>query len=414
MVAAILSGGMGLAPPRVFDCPAPATQCSWPDHTTLAMCNTYEDLTTITTTNCMRKRGIVTDQEGEPSNEPEQVVVDCLYDFPGRRPWESPISARWRGGEEAPNNFSTYSVTPFSSKFAISDTNVFGSYNSSLLFFSLERSQDVVYVEDPSQIPFRMSRAEWYLCEQAFQMVTATPQAGLHIEKTTEQPVSATGTSYVLFNSTLPSGATNPAVANISTYQSPATKNEYYTDSSALSTLMDEIGWWSEGNLSVTCYHPQPLSTCDMMASVSSGPMLAMHMSRTADLAGLVANITAAINVQMRTADPGDNANLTVLAGDALSLQTYITVRWQWLVLPVGELVLTIALLALTVGVTWRQPIFKTSILALLVHGLGNDWEPRELEVDQPETIDKLEAWAKGKKAKLGQDGDGLLKFVRC
>ncbi|KAK4207276.1 hypothetical protein QBC37DRAFT_98918 [Rhypophila decipiens] len=56
----------------------------------------------------------------------------------------------------------------------------------------------------------------------------------------------------------------------------------------------------------------------------------------------------------------------------ALVTETYIRVRWQWLILPILETVLTAGMLIITIVVDRRSgyPLLKSSSLGLLFYGL--------------------------------------------
>lgn len=61
--------------------------------------------------------------------------------------------------------------------------------------------------------------------------------------------------------------------------------------------------------------------------------------------------------------------------GTAFRMQTIVRARWLWATFPVVLLALTVAFLLATVLVTFRNkvPIWKSSSLASLLHGLDDD-----------------------------------------
>lgn len=66
-----------------------------------------------------------------------------------------------------------------------------------------------------------------------------------------------------------------------------------------------------------------------------------------------------------------DNANNTMLAGDAIGAEIYIKVHWGWLACPLVVVVLVACLLVVSiVKNTSRLLLLKSSLLALLFHGL--------------------------------------------
>jgi hypothetical protein len=54
----------------------------------------------------------------------------------------------------------------------------------------------------------------------------------------------------------------------------------------------------------------------------------------------------------------------------------------------------------------------KTSVIAFLIHGLDG-WEPNELEVEPPETVERLTHLSEGMVAKFRQNDDGISKIAR-
>ena len=139
----------------------------------------------------------------------------------------------------------------------------------------------------------------------------------------------------------------------------------------------------------------------------------------TADLAKFTSDLADTFTYQIMSglnttdpADAGDNANRTVLKGEAHFNENYIEVRWPWLIVPLLETLLACILLVATIVVTWNEVIFKTSLAALLVHGLDG-WSEVETDVSAPETAEKLEKMTKHMSAVLEQDPGGRLKFVR-
>ncbi|KAF2811957.1 uncharacterized protein BDZ99DRAFT_461906 [Mytilinidion resinicola] len=132
------------------------------------------------------------------------------------------------------------------------------------------------------------------------------------------------------------------------------------------------------------------------------------------NLSAFTENLAATLTTQIRNAPSagGDNANATTFRGTAQASTTYVEVRWQWLILPVAETLLTAVLFVISVAMTRHLPLLKTSVIALLSHGLDGCWED-ELETTSPETAEKLEDLAKGLSASFQPNSQGQLRFVR-
>lgn len=67
----------------------------------------------------------------------------------------------------------------------------------------------------------------------------------------------------------------------------------------------------------------------------------------------------------------GDNR--TAVAGRALRQESYVKARWAWAILPIALVVLASCFMITTLVLTARHdvPIWKSSALATLAHGLG-------------------------------------------
>jgi hypothetical protein len=84
-------------------------------------------------------------------------------------------------------------------------------------------------------------------------------------------------------------------------------------------------------------------------------------------------NLATTLSSLMRSNTQGDNANATVVYGDAFVSDSFFHVQWAWLTVILVEVTLTAALLWVTIARSSRDPVLKTSNVALLVYGL-NGW----------------------------------------
>jgi hypothetical protein len=91
------------------------------------------------------------------------------------------------------------------------------------------------------------------------------------------------------------------------------------------------------------------------------------------DLEVSFSNLATTLSSLMRSDTQGDNANATVVYGDAFVSDSFFLVRWAWLTVMLVEVTLTAALLWVTVARSSRDPVLKTSNVALLTYGL-NGW----------------------------------------
>jgi hypothetical protein len=108
------------------------------------------------------------------------------------------------------------------------------------------------------------------------------------------------------------------------------------------------------------------------------------------------------------------NMNATILNGTAIREDTFVHVRWYWLVLPVSLTVLGIVLLVLAIVVNRgsEKPLLKSSALASMFHPLEG-FTPDEMEIREPENAAALSRMAKGMKVQLRADRKNILKFEK-
>lgn len=95
----------------------------------------------------------------------------------------------------------------------------------------------------------------------------------------------------------------------------------------------------------------------------------------------------------------------TTANGTVLSAKVYVTVNWLWITLPAALVVLSVTFLLLTILTNRRQRLrlWKTSLLAVLFHGLDG-WTSMD---DKHATVSQMERTAQGLEVKLETPGDG-------
>ncbi|KAI1378074.1 hypothetical protein F4677DRAFT_443988 [Hypoxylon crocopeplum] len=141
-----------------------------------------------------------------------------------------------------------------------------------------------------------------------------------------------------------------------------------------------------------------------------SGDVDIANFLSTTDFANFTSNLATTLTNQIRSANPGDNRNETLLYGKALVNEIYIHARWLWAAFPSTITILTEILLVISIAITRDEPLYKGSALALLFHGLG-DWP--DINVQELETAEELESTAKHMSTRLMEDREGGLKFMK-
>jgi hypothetical protein len=228
----------------------------------------------------------------------------------------------------------------------------------------------------------------FYWCAQTFRNVTAIPRqlsiGSVDVEELGEK-------EYHIGDG-----------CSCTTLSSPSTGTNYTVDSTLAMYLMDYLSFiLTQAVINVAPYSPRLDAPVDLA-----------NYLYTTDFQNFTVNLATTLTNQIRSTDPGDNKNATIRRGTAYSKETYIHVRWPWAILPTATIIITSVLLATAILLTRKHPLFKSSGLALLFHGLEDNWP--EVHVDQLETAEKVESVAKSMKAQfISCDTDPLLKFRR-
>lgn len=112
------------------------------------------------------------------------------------------------------------------------------------------------------------------------------------------------------------------------------------------------------------------------------------------------------------------NPQVENFSGQAFGQITYVRVRWEWLIMPLSIVLLSMLFLVLTVAQNRNgDHRFKSSILAALFHGLEG-WNADELRVekrkgDKKERDSTLLIKADRMKVVLRKNDEGVLKFIK-
>lgn len=346
----ILNGAAGSPPAVEFHCPEPATDCSWDDFDTLAVCGTFKNLTGTQAYN----ESCVTPDWSNAGDD-----LSCTYEFPDSLPLELLFDS------------GTGSTSFFNSTADVYGTTLWAVKTTNSTNFTTEA--------------YSMS---WNWCKKTFHNATASP-SGL-------RQANVTTKDLVLFAENSLYAGLNPSYA-------------YYKENGS-STPDFNISISVDRGLFpyITTLFTRELRAATRQQSVEDSLNLAEFMYLT-DLANLTTNIAETLTAQLRSAGK-DNTMATTVEGRARYRETYYHVRWPWILVTVTEVVATAVLLGVSIVLTRRQPLLKASSMALLAFGL-HGWTDEEIQgVGAPTD---LEESSKGMWAKFGQDEEGYLKFLR-
>jgi hypothetical protein len=375
-----------------FSCPGET--CSWEPFTTLGVCGDFYNMTSTLLVNC----------SGQWTDSGSLIRNDCNYTFPSgdannSENFTMPMSFAYQSTEGSPP------TTPMQSVVAGDPYGLApGGYVSMCLVRA--NKNGVLYPEtiDPAQTEsFLMV---WYWCARTYHNASATP-AGitgtdytaerLHYSNSTSVPGMTWPANWYLYNDS--AGANYTIIENVDQQLWPY-----------LSRVM---------NRSVTLVYPHANSNSDQPLDDSID--LAAFLF-TGDLANFTSNLADAMTHLIRNSVNGDNVNATTFPGVATITETYVRVRWPWLILPLAATLVTACLLAVSIVLERGAPLLKTSVTALLVHGLEG-WDTRELgemalgkytgKKGGKETSERLEEMAAGMMARFEEGEDGVMRFVR-
>lgn len=124
--------------------------------------------------------------------------------------------------------------------------------------------------------------------------------------------------------------------------------------------------------------------------------------------------LAAACSVVMQSPK---NPETKRIVGTAYAPETYVKVRWVWLIMPLSVVLISTIFMVHTVIRSWKTPyLYKTSTLATLFHGLEvaafEDYETKFKEHERELDNDMFKI-AKKMRVRLGPNRDGWLKLKK-
>ncbi|TGJ88676.1 hypothetical protein E0Z10_g102 [Xylaria hypoxylon] len=373
--SSIVNGATGSVFQPYFNCPGPASRCTWDIFTTLGVCAEFKNASKEAVAHCT------------PENN--AGTMNCTYTVPGMDVADDDekgtMVMQWNGegtGGAGP------STMLFQSQFSSSDRYPRLSHIGSFLAVKaaagghgyplIERNATGGYKVSPPYTEVYYATFDW--CAKRFQNVTAS-QKRLNPGSMTSE------------------GLTWADVVSIGD-EGNLMGNNYYTYTSNVTG--------SAFNVS-----EMPISFLPRPDILPTEELLAVGFAlMNSNLSHVVLNIADTLTNQIRSNNPGDNYNATVTTGSAFFDEPYIEVRWVYLTLPFSVTLFSAALLAITIIITDKQPLLKHSSMALLIHRLQG-WEDEELDVDGPQTQEKLDHLAGTMVARLEDNENGRMRLVR-
>ncbi|GMG03699.1 hypothetical protein COH20_003092 [Aspergillus flavus] len=389
MLSSILSGLAQTNSPLAPQCSS--GNCRFPRFTTLGICSHCEDITSKVNQTCHKSEFI--QSLGEPTIQPQEGPhTSCRYKLSNGLE----ISTDASGSENNKTSTQTLDQVP-----NLVTLNQWGTYpqNSTSMtgiekpifsFVAVNQSIQIWYMpENITLSPPKPSFTEcvFYYCEREYSPThyLANDRASHSVDVSDTQPLlpsddsTLDGSDYVYILQP-PNG--KAALSGASTY-----KVDAYTFLSIpnvmtklFNTTTGSGAYWDDFENEST--------------GLNLGPIL-----READLRQLLQSVSASMTDTMRA-----NPETINVPGQAFRVETFIHVRWPWIILLVCAVLGSLALLLGTATVSKRQhaKLWKASIIPLMTSRLDLLHENEIAGLDNMEDIHRM-----SKKANVRMDRDG-------
>ncbi|KAK3987287.1 hypothetical protein QBC44DRAFT_400918 [Cladorrhinum sp. PSN332] len=398
--AAIIGGTLGSVSTPSFSCPPRASKCSWPVFSTMGLCSTFQNVTEIVKVNCTTSPPEATEKFGTNETDPDWTITvrTCHFNFPPHSPDYPPkvMETRWiSSSRNRDSNDSGFDPGPRFYFFKSEIERVLDSIGGTVATLFIlriptgEREWKVGH-------PIHMFQSTWYWCQKTFhnvtasnggmdegQNVTTTPLIPWRNQTTDSSGLSTADFRNLNYNYLLTSGG-----RIMLTYKANSTFAQEYTMAANIPALLfDYLSDLLGADVTATGQGVYGMSLTQKSFTFDT-------YLDSDNIENITSNIAATISNQMRSNNPGDNAILTLVDGDAFADETFIQVRWGWLTLPLAVTVLAIASVGATIMLTREVPLYKGSTMALITYRVEG-WEGAEHDVTstrgERETAERLE-----------------------
>ncbi|KAK6073796.1 hypothetical protein SCUP515_06718 [Seiridium cupressi] len=349
--AALINEIVGAVSTPSLSCPEPATQCSWGGYSSLGYCYDFRNLTTIMSRDCSQ------DQNSTLLN------YTCVYDHAGRDPVDPKTNMTWivtldpGGGVQNVIDWTFFTASP----------------------------------------TYHIDKRELFLTLWSYSIRAGNVRTGAFdpVRSQVTDPEKEGQDSYTIL-----------------VYRSNSTGQEYTIAKQAIEQTLAYLHNVSDVDFTV---HPGWNDPNAQVVNATLGNNRLVQMGyflNSTDLHNMTENVAKTLSAQMQSNSPGDNTNLTLVAGEAFKPETNIYVRYEWLVLPLSETVATIVLLVITMVKTRHAPLVNTSIIAAMTYGLFG-WRPEDIQAGIADTGEILERRARSMPMYIDANSHGQTRFVR-
>ena len=365
-----------------------STKCEYPDFVTMGICNRCEDVTTQASQSC------------KPLSN-KYYLSQAFYDTPLNCTMTSPSGFQMNSefnfyDSEVYNTSLYFTPVPWTSVPTFYDDNhpLFGIERTLVAFFGAKFPRYVFYTRENATTPLpkpAMTECAAYFCEQRFTRNNFTVN-DRRLRVTETQPLFVNYSiqhdlGYYPVNTLVSLHPPN----GTETLSSNSSYGIDFNTYEALRSLMSDI-----------------FNQTDFLGSYDEGGTFqaASTLWNTDDISSAMESMTTSMSNEIRSNSPQREE----IRGTAFETETYIHVRWPWIILPLADVFLSI-ILFLSTAITSRSSrtiLWKSSALPLLVARLQTN--PNH-NLGPLRNVDDLDHIAKQIRVTI-EERDGPLHFV--
>ncbi len=343
-------------------------RCWYRDFVSLGVCNYCEDVTSRAFQECKPSDG--------GAFEPEWSNVPTMCNYTSPNGFNFSANPRHFGYGDGGY---TSIQNPWTSKTRTDGRSILGIHTPIVSFFAAKYSRVSFWTLENKTLPEEkpeMTECAVYFCEREYTHNNFTPSHSIQPSRS-QQLLYDTGLFPTNVPITLPNGA-----------QSLSDNSTYAIEETTLSAMKETL----ENLLNTTIVADNPPSNLDIST------MLYTQKNITEAIAAMANSMTD----EMRS-----STKSIVIGGHALLTESFIHVRWLWIIFTGTIVALSIMLLTITVMVSRRQyaVLWKSSVLPLLISHV----QPRaEHDMDSIRNVDKLERISKNTTVLMEDNQNGL------
>jgi len=400
----VLNGLSGQVLPPSFACPSPAVNCTWEPFKSLGICTDFRNVTEGVTRNC-------TGDGIKESCRYENITGWLEQDTTARLGGEDEVDYNPKLEYQDPGNTYSRQTQTLYTGYGTSG----GSLNGPWL---IVRHDSTAWQrsERDTVPPFpHIFTATFSFCEKTYTGVrTADPVSKGQLDskiEITSRPLEFRSVA----NTSIHSSFTDFLL-------STADNSSSYTVTKASE---DGLKKYLASVLRRTAFKYTASSSRSLGYTYDTAMNVDFLFQNSDSLELIANNLADTLTNLIRNDNTGDNNAATKTTGTAFGTEQFVVIRWEWLILPVLETLLTSVLLIVciiqtSVRVTTGygtqgkqpQPLLKESVMAYLAYPLIG-WTEDEVAVRGKQTAGKLEDLAKGMNARFAVDDAGRWRFWR-